>query len=130
MAGGFLKNLVSLFKTQEKKSSLIDSFEITPDQERRKIFLQYVNRAWLMFGVITLISLPIFPSQRLVFTFIIAATFSTYLITSLIIRSDKLQLSGIIFTLAVNFSFYGLFLVLVEEMGASEAFNPKSQYGC
>lgn len=123
MAGGFLKNLVSLFKTQEKKTSPSDSFEIISDQERRKIFLQYINRAWLILGVITLISLPIFPGERDVFIFIIAATFSTYLITNLILWFGKLQLSGIIFSLAVNFSFYGLFLVLVEEMGASEAFN-------
>jgi PAS domain S-box-containing protein len=118
-----LKNLDPAFQSQEKKSLSIDSLEPTTEQERRRGFLRYVNRGWLAFGVLTLIAIPFFPEQRTVFNFLITTTFPTYLITSLANRFWGIKPAGIIFSLLVNFTFYGLFNVLIREMGATEAFN-------
>ncbi len=111
--------------TQEKKTSPIDPLEITTDQERRKVFLQYANRAWLIFGIVTLASLTFFPKQR-EFIFLIAVTFPTYLIVQFLNLSRRTRLAGVIFTLSVNFGFYGLFLVLVGQLGAYKAFETQT----
>ena len=100
--------------------------EITTDQERRKVFLQYINRAWLILGIVALASLPIFPEQRDEFIFLIAVTFPTYLIIRFINQSGKTRLAGVIFTLVVNFGFYGLFMLLVGQLGAYQAFETQA----
>src|SRR6266540_2065647 len=97
--------------TQEKKFQHVDLLEITSDHERRKVFLRYANRAWLILGIVTLASLPIFPEQRSVFVFLVALTFPTCLIISLFNRHEKTTLAAVVFTLAINFGFYGLFLL-------------------
>jgi PAS domain S-box-containing protein len=109
--------------TQEKKSLPIDPLEITTDQECRKVFLRHVNRAWLIFGIVTLASLPFFPGQRSAFIFLIAVTFPSYLITRFLNLSGRTRLAGVVFTLSVNFGFYGLFMLLVGELGAYKAFE-------
>ena len=95
---------------QEKKSPLAAPLEITSDQQRRGAFLRYINRAWLILGILTLVISPFFPEQRSAFIFLIAITFSTYLIIQLINLSGKARLAGVVFTLLVNFGFYGLFM--------------------
>jgi PAS domain S-box-containing protein/putative nucleotidyltransferase with HDIG domain len=121
-----LKKLFRSFQSPEKKPLAVDPSEITTDQERRKVFLRYVNRAWLIFGIVTLATLPIFPEQRGEFVFLIALIFPTYLITRLLNASGRTRFAGVVFTLSVNFGFYGLFLVLVQELGASRAFETQT----
>ena len=121
-----MRNLVNLFNSQEDKSRPIDPLEVTTDHERRKGFLRYINRAWLILGIVTVVSLPLFPEQRGEFLYLIAVTFPTYLIVRFLNFSGRIRLAGVIFTLSVNFGFYGLFMVLAAEMGASQAFSTQT----
>ena len=109
-----------------KKNNPQDQQEIATDQERRKMFLRYVNRGWLVFGIVTLAALPFFPEYRGTFTFLIAVTFPTYLITRFLNLSGRTRLAGIVFTLVVNFGFYGLFLIEVSELGPYKAFETRA----
>lgn len=103
-----------------------DQEEIATDQERRKIFLRYVNRGWLVLGIVALVTLPIFPDQRGEFTWVMAMAFPTYLIIRILNSSGRTRLAGMALTLVVNFGFYGLFLMLVAELGAYEAFDTQA----
>jgi PAS domain S-box-containing protein len=100
--------------------------EIATDQERRKLFLRYLNRGWLIFGIVTLASIPFFPAQRSQCIYLAAIIFPTYLLVRFLNLSDRTRLAGVVFTLAVNFGFYGLFLFLVRELGAREAFQTQA----
>ncbi len=100
-----------------------DRSGITTGPERRSLFLRYLNRGWLAFGILTLISLPIFPEQRNQFIYLVIVTIPAYPIILFLNWSGKTRLAGAVFTLIVNFGFYGLFLVLVQELGAEEAFR-------
>jgi PAS domain S-box-containing protein/putative nucleotidyltransferase with HDIG domain len=104
----------------------VNQLEITSDQERRKVFLRYVNRAWLILGIVTLASIPIFPEQRSVFIFLAAITFPTYLIIRFVNLSGKTKLAGVVFTFSVNFGFYGLFMFYVAQLGAYKAFETEA----
>lgn len=103
-----------------------DQPEVATDQERRRLFLRYVNRGWLIFGVVTLMAVPFFPEERGVFVYLIVVIFPTYLITRLLNRSGRTRLAGVVFTVSVNFGFYGLFLMLVRDLGADEAFRSQA----
>lgn len=97
--------------------------EFTTQQERLKLFLRYINRGWLAFGIVTLITLPFFQEQRSEFTYLAAVTFPTYLVVRIFNPSGKTRLAGAIHVIAVNFVFYGLFLLQAHSMGAQEAFR-------
>ncbi len=90
------------------------------------MFLRYVNRGWLLLGIVTLATLPFYPRQRGEFIFVIAVIFPTYLITRICSRLERPRLAGAVFSLSVNFAFYGLFLELVRELGASQAFETQA----
>ncbi|HLF88330.1 MAG TPA: PAS domain S-box protein [Anaerolineales bacterium] len=115
-----------LQKGEENNVPPLDALEMATEQERRKLFLRYLSRGWIMFGMVTLITFPFFPTQRSVFGFLIVATFLTYLIVRWLNGAERTKLAGVVFTLLVNFSLYGLFLMLVGEMGAREAFNTQA----
>jgi PAS domain S-box-containing protein len=121
-----LRNPFGLFQSRRKKSSSGDPLEITTDRERRRLFLRYVNLGWLSFGIVTLITLPLFPGQRSVFAFLIALTFPTYLIIHALNRAGRTLLAGVVLAFSVNFGFYGLFMVLVGELGAYKAFESEA----
>src|SRR6266508_372298 len=105
-----MQRLAHLNQNEKKPNApAADSFEIESDQERRKVFLRYVNRAWLILGIVTLLLLPFFPEQRAQFIFLIEATFPSYLIIRLLELSGRTRLAGVLFTFSVNFGFYGLF---------------------
>lgn len=111
---------------KEVHARVPDAFELATDQERRKMFLRHVNRGWLILGIVTLATLPFFPHPRREFTFLIAVTFPTYLIVRFLNLSGKTRLAGIVFTLIVNFGFYGVFLVLIDELGPYQAFDTQA----
>ncbi len=122
-----MQRLAHLNQNEKKPNApAADSFEIESDQERRKVFLRYVNRAWLILGIVTLLLLPFFPEQRAQFIFLIEATFPSYLIIRLLELSGRTRLAGVLFTFSVNFGFYGLFMVLVGELGAYKAFETEA----
>ena len=102
------------------------SFDVTVAQERRSLFLRYINRGWFVFGFVTLITSPLFPEQRPVFIFLIAIIFPTYLLIRFLNSTGRTTLAGLIFTFLVNFGFYGLFLFLVYQLGAYQAFETQS----
>src|SRR5271157_2116049 len=105
---------------------LSDSFELETDQERRKLLLRYINRGWLIVGVVTLVALPFYPEQRTQFYFVLALTFPTYLVVWLINRSGSTWLAGVVFSLIVNLGFYGLFLMMIKELGPYQAFDTQA----
>ena len=109
-----------------KKNLPRDQQEIVTDQERRKMFLRYVNRSWLILGIVTLVTSPFFPEQRTQFYFLIALTFPTYLIIRFLNNSGKTWLAGAVFSLVVNFGFYSLFLILVVKLGPYKAFDTQA----
>ena len=113
-------------KSQEKNSQPRGLLEITNDQVRRTMFLRYVNRAWLIFGIATVASLPFVPNQRDEFIFLAALIFPTYLIIRFLNLSGRTRLAGVILTLSLNLGFYGLFMLLVRELGADKAFETQS----
>jgi len=94
--------------------------------ERRTKFLQYLNRSWLILGIVTLVTLPLFPRLRGEFIFLTIVIWPTYLMVSLLNLSGRIRLAGIVFTLVVNFSFYGLFMLLVAQLGANQAFETQT----
>ncbi len=100
--------------------------EIKTDQERRSVFLRYINRAWLVFGIVTLASLSIFPGQRDEFIFLIAVIFPTYLIIRFLNLAGRTKLAGVVLTLSVNYGFYGLFILQVGSLGANKAFETEA----
>src|SRR5271157_2744983 len=111
---------------KETKHPPSDSFEIETDQERRRLLLRYINRGWLIVGVITLLAIPFYPEQRTQFYFVLALTFPTYLVVWLINRSGRTWQAGVVFSLIVNLGFYGLFLMLVKELGPYKAFDTQA----
>jgi len=119
-----LNRILQSLKSTAKFSQ--DQQGIATDQERRRLFLRYVNRGWLVFGFITLIALPFFPNQRGQFIYLITAIFPTYLLIRFLNLSGRTRLAGVVFTIVVNFGFYGLFLALVFGLGAEEAFHSQS----
>jgi len=112
-----------LKRKKESRAEISDLFENVAGTERRKKFLRYINRGWLIFGLVTLFAIPIFPEQRLEFIYLMLVVFPTYLITRRLNSSERSQLAGLIFTVLVDVCFYGLFLVLVRELGAEKAFD-------
>jgi PAS domain S-box-containing protein len=104
----------------------VHSFEIEMDLERRRVFLRYINRVWLIFGIVTLLSLPVFPKQRAEFIVLISVVFPSYLIIRFLNQSGRTRLAGVILTFSVNFGFYGLFMVLVGELGGYKAFETET----
>jgi len=112
-----------LKRKSEMKAHTSDSFESITDVKRRTTFLRYINRGWLLFGIVTLVTIPIFPEQRLEFIFLTIIIFPTYLITRFLLISKKTQWAGIFFTLMVDLCFYLLFISLIQEMGAEKAFE-------
>jgi PAS domain S-box-containing protein len=122
-----MHRLTYLFqKGRGKNNPPLDTSNVATDLERRKKFLRSVNRGWLVFGIVTLVSLPFFPKLRNESIFLIAVTFPTYLIVRFLNLSGRTRLAGIVFSLCVNFSLYGLFMVLVGQLGAYEAFQTES----
>ncbi|GAB4578680.1 MAG: hypothetical protein Fur0022_14160 [Anaerolineales bacterium] len=104
----------------------LDAVEMAAEQERRKMFLRYLSRGWLAFGGVTLLALPLFPEQRSVFIYLMGVTFPTFLLVWWLNESGRTRLAGGLFTLLVNFGFYGLFIMLVGELGAQEAFDTQA----
>jgi len=100
--------------------------DVIAAHERRSLFLRYINRSWLLFGLVTLITLPLAAGQRPVFLFLLAVIFPTYLLIHFLNAMGRTILAGVIFTLIVNFGFYGLFLFLVRQLGAYRAFETQS----
>ncbi len=109
-----------------KKNLPQDQQEIVTEQERRKMFLRYVNRSWLILGIVTLVTSPFFPQQRTQFYFLLALTFPTYLIIRFLNNSGRTWLAGAVFSLVVNFGFYSLFLILVVKLGPYKAFDTQA----
>jgi PAS domain S-box-containing protein len=117
---------MDVFRSPKSRSPSPGGLEISDNQERRKLFLQYISLAWLIFGVVTLATLPFFPAQRAEFIFLIALIFPTFLVVRILDARGKTSLAGTVFTLAVNWGLYGLFLVLVAELGADRAFESQT----
>jgi PAS domain S-box-containing protein len=119
-----MHSLMDMMKRKKgRQAQTSDSFEAVTDRERRRTFLRYINRGWFMFGVVTLVALPIVPEQRSEFIFLVLVIFPTYLVTRLLNGSGRTRLAGVIFTIMVDISFYGLFIFLVRAMGAERAFD-------
>jgi len=106
-----------------EKERPLDASEVDTDLERRRKFLLYLNRGWLALGIVALVTLPFFPKLRSEFIVLIAVTVATFLIVRFLNLSGRTRLAGGVFTLIVNFTFYGLFLMLVGQLGADEAFR-------
>jgi PAS domain S-box len=119
-----LIHLLQMDKEQDDQPP--DASDIAAGLERRKKFLRYLNRGWLILGVVSLVTSPLFPNLRGEFSFITAATFSSYLIVRFLNLSGKTRFAGVVFTLCVNFGFYGVFLVLVGQIGAVAAFQTQA----
>jgi hypothetical protein len=100
--------------------------KMTTGLGRRKKFLRYLNRSWLVVGIVSLVTVPLFPKLRGEFLFLAAVTMPIYLIVRILNLSGRVRVAGVIFTLAVNFSFYGLFMVLVGKLGAAVAFQTEA----
>ena len=122
-----MDKLTQLFpKGNEQNDQPLIAPEMATGLERRTKFLQYLNRSWLILGIVTLVTLPLFPRQRDEFIFLTIMIWPTYLMISLLNMSGRSRLAGIVFTLVVNFSFYGLFMLLVAQLGANQAFETQS----
>lgn len=106
-----------------EKNTPHDQQGIYSDRGHRQIFLEYLNRGWLMFGIVTLIVLPFFPGLRSQIIFLAAITLPAYPVVRFLNRSGRTLLARVLFTLTVNFGFYGLFLLLAGERGPEEAFR-------
>ena len=100
-----------------------NSFDVVTDIERRSTFLRYLNRGWLLFGIMTLITLPLFPAQRPQFILLVLVIFPTYFLTHFLLSSGRAWLAGLFFTLIVDACFYGLFIFLTKQMGVEKAFD-------
>jgi PAS domain S-box-containing protein len=119
-----MDGFVRFFKRRKESTEQDqDSLEVNTGFERRSTFLRYLNHSWLLIGIITAVTLPLFPVQRSQFVFLIVVVFPTYLIVQLLLNSGWSRLAGLLFTLTVNASFYGLFLFLAGQMGAEKAFD-------
>jgi signal transduction histidine kinase len=99
------------------------SLEREIDLERRRVFLRYTNRAWLLFCLVTIVSLPFFPEYRSQFLYLAAITLPTYFLIRFFNSSGRTRLAGLVFTLVVNFGFFGLFLLLAVQYGPYAAFE-------
>jgi len=102
------------------------SLELTEVRERRSLFLRYINRSWLIFGIVTLVALPLFPQERTVYIFLITLIFPTHLLIQFLNSSGRVLVAGVIFTLAVNLGFYSLFISLAHQIGAQRAFETQA----
>ena len=68
--------------------------EIEANQERRKMFLGYANRGWLVLGIVTLLTLPFFPDRRSEFGLLAAITLPSYLLVRFLNHSGRTRLAG------------------------------------
>jgi PAS domain S-box-containing protein len=103
-----------------------DHQEIATDQQRRQLFLRYVNRGWLAIGLVSLVTLPLFPAQRNEFIYVAAIVFPTYLLIRFLNLSGRTRPAGIVLVLTVNFGFYGLFLFIARNIGGARAFETQA----
>jgi len=103
-----------------------ENFDITTGQDRRQLFLRYLNRAWLIIGIVTLVTLPIFPQHAVEFIWVMTITFPTYLIVRFLNLSGRTRLAGSIYMIIVDLGFYILFLVLVRQLGTEKAFETQA----
>lgn len=122
-----MHNIFELFQSYgEKDIPPLDAWEIATEQERRKVFLNHLNRGWLLFGVITLVSSFFISNERVVYWTLLGIIFPTYFLVWWLNRHEKTRWAGVAFTLSVDFGFYGLFLTAVIAMGAHEAFETQA----
>ncbi|MBK9925543.1 MAG: PAS domain-containing protein [Anaerolineales bacterium] len=110
-------------RKNESQIRASDPLEIMMEAEQRRLFLRYITYGWLIFGVMALAVLPFFPEQRVELSYLVIVIFPTCLITHLLNRLERAQLAGIVFTIMVDVSFYGLFLVLARTMGVEKVFD-------
>jgi signal transduction histidine kinase len=99
------------------------SKEIETDQERRAHFLSVLNRGWLIMGIFALISFFYNPDERPLLLFSILFSFSIYFLVLFFNNRKYTVLAGFIFTLLVNISFFGAFVLSVAQVGVYQALN-------
>jgi signal transduction histidine kinase len=92
------------------------------DRLRRKNYLRILNRAWLVFGGVALVTAPLYTYWQL--SLVIAfATAVTFVAVALLLRANRLPTASITFCACVNTSFFAVFLVLAALLGPDEAFR-------
>jgi HD-GYP domain-containing protein (c-di-GMP phosphodiesterase class II) len=96
------------------------------DSERRTIFLRYVNYGWLALGIISIVTLPLFPSERTQFLWLVGMTIPTFIVVHFLNAAGRTRWAGMVLTLVADLGFYGLFLVLTRQLGAMAAFDTQS----
>jgi len=95
--------------------------DISTDLERRAYFLRILNRSWLLMGSVAIISFIFYPNDRTQLFFFIIFAFCTYFLVRFLYSRNLVIQAGFVFTLLVNFSFFGAFFISVMELGLSEA---------
>jgi len=96
---------------------------VETDQERRAWFLRILNRGWLIMAVLALVSYGFYPAERRLLAFVIGFTFGTYLLVSFLARKNQTVLAGFIFTLLVNFGFFGAFIASMLTTSVDKALD-------
>ena len=104
-----------------RSNDQVPTQEISTDLERRAHFLRILNRGWLVMGSVAVISYFFYPQDRTQLFFFIIIAFSTYFLVRFLNSRKWIIQAGFIFTLLVNFSFFGAFLVSFLELGLTQA---------
>lgn len=113
-------------KEQTARYDSAGSLELGMDQQRRRLFLRYINLGWLAFGLISLVSLPFFPANGAEYVYIVVLTVPSFVLVFLLNRFGKTRLAGVVFAFVVNFGLFGIFLVRAQNLGPVEAFDTQS----
>ncbi|MCD4686958.1 MAG: PAS domain S-box protein [Anaerolineae bacterium] len=100
--------------------------DIQTDRERRSRFLRILNRAWLVMGVVALVTLPLYAAGYLLFGLIILITLGTYGTIRWLNRRGNVALGGAIFSVMVDLTFLTIFLSMASDIGAQEALDTQS----
>jgi signal transduction histidine kinase len=95
------------------------------DPPRRLQFLKGLNRAWLGFGALALITLPWSPHWPVSFV-ISVGTVLTYLIVQSLLFGRLLRAACVTFCMCVNAVFLAMFLTLATLLGPIEAFRTET----
>jgi signal transduction histidine kinase len=93
------------------------------ENDRRRLqYLNFLSGVWLVLGVVSLLSFPIYPVWQVSVTLAIG-TGSAFLLVRSLLRQKLLQAACIAFCAIVDLIFVAVFLVLCDLQGPVEAFR-------
>jgi signal transduction histidine kinase len=104
----------------------LDDSEISTDQERRAGYLRVLRLGWLVFGLTSLVALPLYPSEQFLGLVIAGITVPTFFLTRMLSRLGWARAAGYVFCASVDLLWPAIFIALGLRSGFPEVFSTQA----